>query len=72
MKISAQGQYNHLNCHGGAPFFFVKKKDRKLQPVQDYEKLNLITKKNKYPLPLMSELFDELKETKYYSKLDVR
>ena len=56
----------------GAPFFFVKKKDGKLQPVQDYRKLNAMTKKNKYPLPLMTELFDKLKGAKYYSKLDVR
>ena len=56
----------------GAPFFFVKKKDGKLRPVQDYRKLNAMTKKNKYPLPLMSELFDKLKGAKYYTKLDVR
>ncbi|OJT15194.1 Transposon Tf2-12 polyprotein [Trametes pubescens] len=56
----------------GAPFFFVKKKDGKLRPVQDYRKLNDMTKKNKYPLPLMSELFDRLKGAKYFTKLDIR
>ncbi len=34
-----------------APFFFVKKKDGSLRPVQDYRLLNSITVKNKYPLP---------------------
>ncbi|KAJ3015341.1 hypothetical protein NUW54_g1068 [Trametes sanguinea] len=56
----------------GAPFFFVKKKDGKLRPVQDYRKLNEMTKKNKYPLPLMIELIDWLKGAKYYTKLDIR
>ena len=56
----------------GAPFFFVKKKDGKLRPVQDYRKLNDMTKKNKYPLPLMSELIDRLKKAKHFTKLDIR
>nr|VWO96109.1 Uncharacterized protein [Ganoderma boninense] len=56
----------------GAPFFFVKKKDGKLRPVQDYRKLNALMKKNKYPLPLMSELLDRLKGAKYFTKLDIR
>lgn len=56
----------------GAPFFFVKKKDGKLRPVQDYRKLNDLTKKNRYPLPLISELIDKLKRAKYYTKLDIR
>ncbi len=55
-----------------SPFFFVKKKDGKLQPVQDYCKLNEMTIKNQYPLPLISELMDKLWGTKYFSKLDVR
>ena len=53
-------------------FFFIKKKDGKLRPVQDYRKLNEITVKNRYPLPLISELIDKLKSAKYYTKLDIR
>ena len=53
-------------------FFFVKKKDGKLWPVQDYWKLNNITIKNRYPLPLIGELVDKLKSAKYYTKLDIR
>jgi hypothetical protein len=55
-----------------SPFFFVKKKDRTLRPVQDYRKLNEMTIKNRYPLPLISELIDKLSEAKYFSKMDVR
>jgi transposase InsO family protein len=53
-------------------FFFVKKKDGKLRPVQDYRRLNAITLKNRYPLPLISELVNKLKGAKYFTKLDVR
>ncbi len=55
-----------------SPFFFVKKKDVKLRPVQDYQRLNKMTIKNRYPLPLISELMDKLHGAKYFSKLDVR
>ena len=44
-----------------APFFFVKKKDGSLQPVQDYRQLNEATIKNKYPLPLIQELIDKVR-----------
>ena len=53
------------------PFFFVKKKDGKLRPCQDYRYLNEWTIKNAYPLPLISELTDKIKDTKYFTKLDV-
>ena len=55
-----------------SPFFFVKKKDGKLQPCQDYRYLNDWTIKNAYPLPLISELMDKLKGAKYFSKMDVQ
>jgi len=44
-----------------APFFFVKKKNGSLQPVQDYCQLNEATIKNKYPLPLIQELIDKVR-----------
>jgi hypothetical protein len=54
-----------------SPFFFVKKKDGSLQPVQDYQKLNEMTVKNQYPLPLIQELIDELKVARIFTKMDV-
>jgi len=55
-----------------APVFFIKKKDGSLQLVQDYQALNSITVKNKYPLPLISELVSQLCRARYFTKLDVR
>jgi hypothetical protein len=55
-----------------SPFFFIKKKDGSLRPVQDYRKLNELTIKNRYPLPLISELVDSLQNAKYFTKLDIR
>ncbi|KAG9224643.1 hypothetical protein CCMSSC00406_0002206 [Pleurotus cornucopiae] len=55
-----------------APVFFVKKKDGSLRLVQDYRKLNNMTVKNRYPLPLISDLVDKLRNARYFSKLDVR
>jgi hypothetical protein len=54
------------------PFFFVKKKDKRLWPCQDYWYLNDWTIKNAYPLSLISEIMDKLKGAKYFSKFDVR
>ena len=55
-----------------APFFFVKKKCGSLRPVQDYRRLNDMTIKNRYPLPLVSELMDKLKGSRYFTKIDIR
>ena len=55
-----------------SPFFFVKKKDGKLRPCQDYRYLNDWTVKNAYPLPLISEIMDKIKGAKYFTKFDVR
>jgi hypothetical protein len=55
-----------------APVFFIKKKDKKLCFVQDYQALNAITRKNRYPLPLINDLIHWLKDVHYFTKLDVR
>ena len=52
--------------------FFIKKKDGCLQLVQDYRALNAVTVKNKYPLPLISELINKLQGAQYFTKLDIR
>jgi len=53
--------------------FFVKKKDSGLCFVQDYRKLNNITIKNAYPLPLVPDIMNKIASTnaKYFTKLDV-
>ena len=51
--------------------FFTKKKDGALCLVQDYRALNAIMVKNKYPLPLISELIEKLRGARYFTKLDV-
>jgi len=55
-----------------SPVFFIKKKDSTLWLVQDYRALNAMTVKNKYPLPLISELINKLRGAKYFTKLDVQ
>ena len=53
-------------------FFFIKKKDGKLRPIQDYRKLNQYTIQNKYPLPLIPDLISQVKDVNLFSKFDVR
>ena len=56
----------------GSPVFFVPKKDGGLRMVIDYRKLNALTTKNAYPLPLIPELLDKWKGCTRFTKLDVR
>ena len=55
-----------------SPFFFVKKKDGKLRPMQDYWKLNEMVIKNRYPLLLISELINKLTHAKIFSKMNIQ
>jgi hypothetical protein len=54
------------------PFFFIKKKDGTLWLVQDYRKLNNMTIKNRYLLPLIQGMIDKLQRARYFTTLDVR
>jgi hypothetical protein len=67
----ATGHIRQSKSPLGAPVFFIKKKDGKLHFVQDYRALNAITRKNRYPLPLIDDLIHRLKGTRYFTKLDV-
>ena len=56
----------------GCSAIFVKKKDKSLRMCVDYRPLNVVTIKNKYPLPRIDILFDQLAKTKVFSKIDLR
>ena len=51
---------------------FVKKNDGKLRLLADYPALNEVTKKDRHPLPLISEALDRLGGAKYFTKLDIK
>ena len=56
----------------GAPVLFVKKKDGSMRLRIDYRALNEVTIKNKYNLPRIDDLFDQLKGARYFSKIDLK
>ncbi|GJT99737.1 putative reverse transcriptase domain-containing protein [Tanacetum coccineum] len=56
----------------GAPILFVKKKDGSFRLCIDYRELNKLTIKNRYPLPRIDDLFDQLQGLKFFSKIDLR
>ena len=56
----------------GAPVLFIKKKDGTLQLCIDYRQLNKLIVKNKYPLPRIDDLFDQLKGASIFSEIDLR
>jgi hypothetical protein len=56
----------------GSPVLFVKKKDGTLILCIDFRQLNKVTIKNKYPLPRIDDLFDQLKDARIFSKIDLR
>ena len=55
----------------GAPILFVKKKDGSLRLCVDFRALNKVTKKDCYPLPLISDLLDAPRKARIYSKIDL-
>ncbi|XP_019442301.1 PREDICTED: uncharacterized protein LOC109347024 [Lupinus angustifolius] len=56
----------------GAPILFVKKKDGRMRLCIDYRQLNKVTIKNKYPLPRIDDLMDQLRGASIFSKIDLR
>jgi hypothetical protein len=60
------------SCPWGAPVLFVEKKDETQRMCVDYHSLNEVTIKNKYPLPRIEDLFDQMKGASVLSKIDLR
>ncbi|GJR67152.1 hypothetical protein Tco_0013217 [Tanacetum coccineum] len=71
-ELSDRGFIRPSSSPWGAPVFFVKKKDGSFQMRIDYRELNKLTVKNRYPLPRIDDLFDQLQGSRVYSKIDLR
>uniref|UniRef100_A0A8C5R0W1 ribonuclease H n=1 Tax=Leptobrachium leishanense TaxID=445787 RepID=A0A8C5R0W1_9ANUR len=68
----AKGFIRHSTSPAGAGIFFVGKRDGGLRPCVDYRALNAITVRNRYPLPLIPELLDRVKDACIFTKIDLR
>nr|GEX56775.1 putative reverse transcriptase domain-containing protein [Tanacetum cinerariifolium] len=71
-ELSKKGFIRHSSSPWGAPVLFVKKKDGSFRMCIDYRGLNKLTIKNRYPLPIIDDLFDQLQGSSIYLKIDLR
>nr|GEY72496.1 putative reverse transcriptase domain-containing protein [Tanacetum cinerariifolium] len=71
-ELSDKGFIRPSSSPWGAPVLFVKKKDGSFQMCIDYQELNKLTVKNRYPLPRIDDLFDQLQGSSVYFKIDLR
>ncbi|GKF57638.1 putative reverse transcriptase domain-containing protein, partial [Tanacetum coccineum] len=71
-ELSDKGFIRPSSSPWGALVLFVKKKDRSFCMCIDYHELNKLTVKNRYPLPRIDDLFDQLQGSSVYSKIDLR
>jgi hypothetical protein len=67
----SKGYIRQSKSPTAAPVFFVKKKDGSLRLVQDYRALNAVTKKNKFPLPRVPNLIDQLSKASTFTSMDL-
>nr|GEV67596.1 putative reverse transcriptase domain-containing protein [Tanacetum cinerariifolium] len=71
-KLSDKGFIRPSSLPWGASILFFKKKDKSFCMCIDYRELNKLTVKNRYPLPIIDDLFDQLQGSSVYSKIDLR
>jgi hypothetical protein len=71
-ELQSKGFIRPSSSPWGAPVLFVEKKDGTQQMCVDYHSLNEVTIKNKYPLPRIEDLFDQMKGASVFSKIDLR
>ncbi|GJW32097.1 reverse transcriptase domain-containing protein [Tanacetum coccineum] len=71
-ELSDKGFIRPSSSPWGAPILFVKKKDGSFRMCINYRELNKLTVKNRYPLPRIDDLFDQLQGSSIYSKIDLR
>lgn len=71
-EMLKQGIVEPSNSPWSSPILLVKKKDGKYRFCVDYRKLNAVTVRDSYPLPLVADTLDKLRDAKYLSSLDVR
>ncbi|GKE98627.1 putative reverse transcriptase domain-containing protein, partial [Tanacetum coccineum] len=69
-ELSDKGFIRPSSSPWGAPILFVKKKDGSFKMCIDYQELNKLIVKNRYPLPRIDDLFDQLHRSSIYSKID--
>ncbi|GJR62242.1 putative reverse transcriptase domain-containing protein [Tanacetum coccineum] len=71
-ELSDKGFIRPSSSPWGAPVLFVKKKDGSFRMCIDYRELNKLTVKNRYPLPRIDDLFDQLQGSSIYLKIDLK
>jgi hypothetical protein len=71
-ELLDKGLIRPSSSEWGCPTLFMKKKDQSLRMCVDYRPLNAVTIKNKYPLPCIDILFDQLSKANVFSKIDLR
>ena len=71
-KNEELGRIKKINSPWGSPFFFIKKKDGSLRPVQDYHAVNSWTERDVYPMPRIEQILEQLHGKSLFTTLDIQ